>query len=109
MRLTKKKSIKLSIEHWEWLAETGKLKEDWPEWDKYGGLNKFNYCENVTAFCFLCEYSKYFSCEDKCPYCIKFGNCCAASSPFSKWDVVESQQTRKKYAKEFLEQLKQLQ
>ena len=49
MRLTKKTRLDRSIELWEWCAETGKGKCEWPGWDKYG---------DIRGDCFLCEYAK---------------------------------------------------
>ena len=105
MKLTRKKAIEICIELWIWLAETGKSKEDWDGWERYG---------NMMCDCPLCEYSKqkvglgYYRCKP-CPItkqvggdgsvedCWKFG--------FKDWDNVKTERTRKKYAKIFLERL----
>ena len=70
MKLTRTEAIDYSIELWEWLAETGKHKEDWPKWDKFG---------RVDSECFLCEYDTYNHAVLKakkddciCPYNDKF-------------------------------------
>ncbi len=103
MRLTEKKAIDLSIELWEWLAETGERKGDWPGWEK---------CGVMYASCPICEYDEQQdtgSC-DSCPYYRRFGQCQDYSelTPFDKWEKAETPRTRKKYAKLFLKQLYQL-
>ena len=100
MRLTKKKAIEISIELWEWLAETGKRKGCWDGWDKYG---------RMTAGCALCEYDKQHgdSCES-CPYYECYEDCEEAGKPYNLWHYARTRQTRKKYAKLFLEQLRGL-
>ena len=104
MKLTKKRAIELSIELWEWLAETGKEKEDWPEWKQNGGKHP-----DVMSLCFLCEFdeSKRGICDD-CPYFKRYGECSNADTPFAQWAEAETKTTSKKYAKLFLEQLNQL-
>jgi len=103
MRLTKKKAISLSIELWEWLAESGNAsKGRWSEWGKYG---------DVSCDCFLCEYTKQKEDGDcdNCPYTLKFDLCCVGKfKEFSKWDDAKTPETRKKYAKLFLTQLREL-
>ncbi len=111
MKLTKKRSITLSIELWEWCAETGKYKEEWPGWEKYGGGD---------GYCFLCEYSKEQRKKMKagsvcgyCPYYKKFNGCLWARPglplpPFGEWNNARTPKDRKKYAKLFLAQLKEL-
>lgn len=102
MRLTKKKAIEISIELWTWLAETGEeSKYIWEGWDKYGEMD---------AGCAFCEYvarhrPRGCGC---CPYWAKFHSCQDYGSPYDKWTTSETISTRKKYAKLFLEQLKQL-
>ena len=110
MRLTRKKAIELCIELWTWLAETGKEKEGWPEWEKYG---------KIAAYCWFCEYndnkisakarhsaSPYRSCKK----CILPGNedqrCHGLG--FYKWVFANTPDDHKKYAKLFLEQIKAL-
>lgn len=110
MRLTKKKAIAISIELWEWLAETGEeYKCFWSGWDKYG---------DMANECALCEYRNYHGgyrilANDKkecptCPYYAKYGECEEKSSPYHRWREGKSKVKRKKYATQFLEQLKQL-
>ena len=69
MKLTKKQSLENTFEKWEWLALTGKRKEDWPEREKYG---------KILFDCFLCEYDinqdPKFVCLT-CPIAKKFGHC----------------------------------
>lgn len=103
MKLTKKKAIEISIELWTWLAETGKRKYEWHGWEKYGEMQ----CD-----CPLCEYSlikkEVHDCLGKCPYYEKFGFCFGGDSVWHKWNFAQAPRTRKKYAKLFLEQLKEL-
>ena len=101
MRLTRKKAIDLCIELWTWLAETGKTKEDWPEWEKY---------DPVMSDCWFCEYvnqRKNYSDRCKsCPYNRKYGHCYNPESYYDCWEDAETPRTRRKYAKLFLEQIK---
>lgn len=106
MILTKKKALAITIELWEWLAETGKGKGSWSGWDKYGRMG---------AYCPVCEYAarhdRRFGCEG-CPIKDKFGSC--YSTYYRYWedadttDDSEYSDNRKKYATLFLEQLRQL-
>ena len=104
MRLTRKQAIDLSIELWKWLAETGKQKEDWPGWEELGGMG--NHCP-------LCEYAGlknrvYKGCS-KCP--LSWGEHGCQENPISyydSWRSVLTKKAKKKYAKLFLEQLKEL-
>ena len=99
MELTKEKAIELSIELWEWLAETGsEYKRDWPEWEKYG---------KVDVNCFLCAYVRLTGCG-ACPYDEIFGWCDTNDAPYHRWYNVKTIEDRKKYAKKFLAQLKEL-
>ncbi len=102
MKLTEKRAIELSIELWAWLAESGKEKWAWPRWEEYGV---------AEGNCFLCEYDAQS--EDDCSVCplwIKFGDggCLSGDCYFNKWDIAKTSRTRKKSAKLFLEQLKEL-
>lgn len=103
MKLTKKKAIGLSVELWEWLAETGKGKWDWPRWEEFGV---------VESACFLCEYQEQRDPDDidciDCPYCKKFGQCDSGSTPYLLWAGATTMAKRKKYAKLLLEQLREL-
>lgn len=99
--LTRKRAIELSIELWTWLAEMGKEKIDWPGWERNGGQVR-----EVVDMCFLCDYSQ--GCN-MCPYQTKYGyTCCGDKSPFKKWADSSSEKTKKKYARQFLKQLKAL-
>lgn len=119
MRLTRKKSIELCIELWAWLAKTGKRKEEWPEWDKYENLMSGNYC-------WFCEYTEYrasvngegitwrLPCEKYCPWHKKHGTCQPFANNrgklnnYEKWERAETLKDRKKYARLFLKQIKEL-
>ena len=114
MKLTRKKSIELTIELWEWLAKTGKRKEDWPKWDEY---EAYNYPEgsDTCACCWLCEYDLQhglFTDGDciHCPYYKKYGLCFDEKKPtlYNKWENAETARTRKKYAALFLERVRTL-
>lgn len=107
MRLTRKKAIALCIELWEWLAETGKRKDDWPGWKKYG---------YVYLLCFFCEYGQQRRQKNKsqkslcivCPlYQLKPPKGCY-SSAYKKWADAITPRSRKKYAKLFLAQIKEI-
>ena len=105
MRLSRKKAIELCIELWTWLAETGKKKGDWPEWEKYGHIN-FN--------CWFCEYDLQRRGKNKdyqmlcrsCPLGGGFNKCLATY--YDNWGDAKTPRARKKYAKLFLKQIKQL-
>jgi len=97
MKLTRKKAIAISIELWTSLAETGKHKWDWGGWRKYGLM---------AAYCPFCEFSAQqegMGC-DSCPYYQEFGDC-VDDTPYRLWCNAETEEERKKYAKEFLAQL----
>ena len=105
MILTKKKAIELSIELWTWLAETGEEKDNWPEWEKNGGQHIA-----VEDDCFLCKYVTPTNRHcDACPYSIKYGCCQDDDSPYLDWEGADGVEDMKKYAAQFLEQLKTLQ
>ena len=96
MKLTAKEAVELSIDLWEWLAETGKEKEDWPEWKWNGG--KYSH---INSDCFLCEYA-----DGGCAAC-PYGKCYDIGDPFERWDLSGKNQ-KKKYAKQFVKQLKEI-
>lgn len=111
MKLTRKKTIKLCIELWTWLAKTGEEKESWPDWRNYG--------EKIENDCWFCHYQvqqndKYTTTpwsnkDDLCRYCplTSIGTGCQeVDSPFQKWIRVKAPFHRKKYAKLFLAQIK---
>lgn len=108
MRLTRKKAIELCIELWEWLAKTGKPKDEWPDWEKYG--------RDIANDCWFCEYTARqnngyicgFGGDDICPYHKKYGHCNHTGSFYNLWEHVKTPHTRKKYAKLFLEQIKSI-
>jgi len=98
MKLSRKKAIELCIELWEWLAKTGKRKENWPEWKKYGDiLNDCWFCVYVIQHKKGCNYCP-LHCFEGC-----FG------TYYGKWDIAKTPRTRKKYAKLFLKQIKSTQ
>lgn len=102
MKLTKKKAIDVSIELWTWLAETGaRDKLDWEGWDKYG---------EMESDCALCEYSTQHNGEGcgNCPYYQQYGFCDNDDAQYAKWAGSETARARKKYASQFLEQLRTL-
>jgi len=107
MRLTRKKTIALCIELWEWLAKTGKQKHKWPEWEKYG---------HITADCWFCENNDQQEKNEKgeltgnreCQYCILPGTESQRcfSLGFKKWWISNTDEDRKKYAALFLAQIR---
>ena len=101
MRLTKRKAINIAIERWEWAAETGSnYKEDWPGGKAYPEFRRH---------CPLCEYDGRHKRDCKsCPYYQKYGFCAALGSPYSKWSKRRTKKARKLYAKQCLDQLRQL-
>jgi len=104
--MTEREAIDKTIELWVFLAETGKMKEDWPGWKEYGGIDDFGECAKIKNLCFLCELTTVI-CE-RCPYAKKFGDCVEDNSVWGKWCLASQVRTRKKYAALFLEQMKQL-
>lgn len=112
MKLTAKKAVELSIKLWTWLAETGEEKGDWPEWKENGGKYL-----SIEDNCFLCRYNTQRtkqSTQDTCsfcPYSRKYGHCNrrggGEDKPFRDWYYYSNDaKDRKRYAKQFLEQLK---
>jgi len=116
MRLTRKKAIELCIALWEWLAETGKKKEDWPEWEKYKDCKGLN----DAHWCWLCLYNNrkqrlpqsISECNYACPYYTVYGFCANIyarnDKPFLMWEDAKTPRARMKYAGLFLEQIKSL-
>ncbi len=102
--LTEKVAHRICLELWQGLAETGEKKDDWIGWEKYGLL---------FAGCPLCEYYRP-SGGDNCRTCPlsdreeapSVYGCWSYS--FSGWFHANTKRPRKKYAKLFLEQLKEL-
>jgi len=107
MRLSRKKAIELCIELWTWLAETGKHKEQWPEWVKYTG-------HYIESDCWFCEYDRQRRLKTKerrCYHCLFVGSLeisCVKNYYYGKWANAETPQARKEYAKLFLEQIKRI-
>ncbi len=115
MKLTRKKAIDLCIELWTWLAKTGKKKEKWPEWEKYG---------EIKNDCWFCEHliyqqkrneeypTKILPCAKYCIYHKKYGGCQDLIddnlSIYDEWDNSTTPEDRKKYAKLFLGQIQSL-
>jgi hypothetical protein len=122
MRLTRKKAIELCIELWTWLAKTGaKRKDDWPKWEEYEKSSD----EYILNSCWFCEYNERqknrynIDIEDDCRYCpwdkifgvnneSAYGCQEAENSPYDDWRWAKTTESRKKYAKLFLAQIKKL-
>lgn len=113
IELTIEKAFDIAIELWEWLAETGKDKNEWSGWKIYG---------RMLFDCPLCEYTAFedaggnVDCKS-CPITSKYQttrkyhyhagmNC--YKTYFAKWEQVTSKKSRQKYAALFLQQLKDL-
>jgi len=107
-RLTRKKAILITIDLWEWLAETGEIgKGHWLTSKGYRFLSD----------CPLCEYNDRArnrigsdSCGC-CPYYQEFGDCLEARTPYESWvDAYlageKGREQRKQYASEFCDRLK---
>ena len=95
MKLTKKKAKEICIELWTWLAETGRRKGRWPGWKKYG---------RMLANCPFCEYYVEQN-NGGCPACpIAL---CRFDDSFSQWCDATTSAQRKKYAKIFLEKIRE--
>lgn len=101
LKLKLKDAKRIAIELWTWLEETGKKKEDWPDWEKYG---------RMFACCPLCEYALQFSKScGHCPYCKVFEQCTDFGSPYVNWRLSRADREAHKYhAGKFLAQLKTL-
>jgi len=115
--LSRRRAIELCIELWAWLAKTGKRKEEWPEWDKWDDC----YGDRAKNDCWFCHYEnqqhlRYDPCCNKegeiCYYCpfskhFKF-DCIRKGSFYRNWCRARTRKTRKKYAKLFLKQIKEI-
>jgi hypothetical protein len=106
MRLTRAKSIELCIELWTWLAETGKKKEDWPEWERYG---------IICCDCWFCEYDvqrrKANKKDERMCHRCTFGvgsNLTCFPLGYNNWVEAHTIPGCKKYAKLFLKQIEAL-
>ncbi len=107
-------AINNSIRKWTVLAETGEYR---------------HYIKDITtdempygcALCQLAGQKDYsfdsisrYRCRKYCPYAQRFGCCCNRGTPYLYWvgmrmgDNPKRVKLRKRYASEFLEQLKQL-
>lgn len=114
--MKEKLALEKTIRHWEWIVGnnlTFESKGDFPEMIADGGcLNKCYLCEYVgqtkvyeNIKCGKCPYNKAhpelrnedskYACEHNC-------------SPYNRWHAVYNSQERLKYAKLFLEQLREL-
>lgn len=106
--LTKKQAIKLCIELWTWLAETGLRKDQWPRWPELVAL----YGE-IWGDCWFCEYDSQMSKKYKytkkksckyCPLLVIHGGCEYSSYP--DWVDAQNVEEKKVCAAEFLLQIK---
>ena len=106
MRLTRKKAIELCIEAWTIHAKTGCTKSKLPK--KH--LQPLNTC-------WFCEYhSQQIDRNDergevgKCKYCPLYQKykCLCGATMYGKWRDAKTPKIRKKYAKLFLAQIKEL-
>lgn len=99
-KIKRKVAIAETIFMWEELAETG-------EYDKTRTKSYKKYQEQ----CFLCLYTDQYL-EGNCTRCLLVQNglpdCFALSSTYYKWNRALTVGDRKKYAKQFVKQLKQL-
>lgn len=99
--ITEKQAVDLCIRLWRWVVRTGRNKFSWPGWGTF---------KNVSHYCFLCEFSRQQGGKlcDKCPYYLKFGySCFEDESPWHMYCTIHTPKD-KEYAKQFLEQLKEL-
>jgi len=105
LKLKLKDAKRIAIELWAWCEETGKKKEDWPDWEKYG---------RMFSCCPLCEYAiQFFDGEGgycmHCPYCKVYERCTNFGTSYENWRLSKAdREDRKYYAGKFLAQLKTL-
>ena len=101
MRLTKAKTIEISIELWTWLAGDGRrVKHGWHKWKTYGVM---------VANCPLCEYAARHQGCRSCPFEQKFAHCQSEGSEYVMWrNAALDAKARQRHASAFLEQLRQL-
>ena len=108
MRLTKKLALKITLELWTWLAETGEWKWAWPGWKKYDPEMAF------ASNCPLCEYCyrhgtsfewSQKSCGE-CPYKQATGVKCLRY--FNSWIGAVSRFERKVAAQACVDQLRKM-
>ena len=91
MGLTRKQTIRLHKEIWDWLSKNPKKqKDDWPRWEFNGGIIKY-----TANLCFLCEQSH------GCTSCLldpqPMGEECLGGL-FDNWQGAKTPAARKKYA-----------
>ena len=111
MRLTRKKAIELTAKQWDRLAKTGsKNKAKAMKWEGIISEVEATDCN----YCWLCLYNNRKqnksndNCDcSECPYCEKHTLCMCSS--YVDWLNAPTKEDRKKYAKIFLEQIKELQ
>ncbi len=110
--ITTADAIENSIRKWTVLAETGECQR----WIKDITTNDM---PHGCALCRLagqshCSVISRYRCRKYCPYAQRFRCCCNRGNPFRKWENISCGddpkriEFRKKYALEFLEQLKLL-
>ena len=119
-RLTIKERNEKCLDLWKWCARTGKDKWDYP---RFG-------TDFPEYFCYLCEYgvqryAKKYNCdrdsvglhEEACTYCplvenrkyaAPYTGCLSDRFSYDKWEKADTKQDRKKYAKAFYNELKEI-
>lgn len=110
--MTKLEALERSLELWQWCAETGKEKMEWPEWK-----NKYNGLDRPECDCFLCEWIMFdshygaFFCWKACPivWTENRGDRCDMSfdSPYCRWEHAETDDDRKPFAAEIVKLLEE--
>ena len=91
--MTLKEAVAKSIELWEWLAKTGKDKEDYFKLKEIDGFNR------PQCDCYLCESVSV--CQN-CP----LNSCCDDGEPYDNWNRSDTYRDRRKYAQALVDQLK---
>ena len=105
MKLTRKKAIELCIEVWTWCTESGALKCDYPYSKKQ--LRYVVRNDYPESHCWFCEYCLQHK-DNGCKGCPLGGENKCEDMAYEKWDKAKTPRTRKKYAKLFLAQIKEL-
>ena len=104
MRLTQKLALKITLELWTWLAETGRKKGRWPGWKEYGGIRAF------YEGCAFCEYKRrtvgFARCLRACPYATFFDEECHRY--FDQWNDAKTPKARKVAAQACVDQLRKM-
>jgi hypothetical protein len=102
MKRSRRKTLFLCLELWEWLRDNPKKnKYDWPGWKKY---------KNVKAACFACEYRDYHKkayCSSTCIIPWESNGCCSEGGSYLKWLCTYNNKQRSKYASQVVELIKQ--